>query len=375
MQKRLLGKTGEWASLLGFGCMRFPTDSDNKTDSKKVQKMVDYAKAHGINYFDTAYVYGDGESERAISKALSKFSRDSYFLADKLPLWDVKDESELGKYLETSLERLGTDYIDFYLIHAVDKSKIELIKKFHVIDFMKKKRDEGKIRHIGFSFHDTPEVLSEMLSLYDWEFVQLQINYLDWEAFRAKELYDLLAEKDIPCVVMEPIRGGNLAKPPKAVTEMFKKVNPDMSPAAWALNFCASQPQIKVILSGMSDFDQVKENIDTLGSFTPMNGEEKKVLNDAVKYMSSLPHVYCTGCEYCMPCPKGVNIPACFREYNAYIDFENADRLKEAVKGVLAGHGPEECVKCGLCKKKCPQHFDIPALLPKLTGILKENNI
>jgi predicted aldo/keto reductase-like oxidoreductase len=372
MQKRLMGKTGEEVSLLGFGCMRFPT-KDKMTDMTKVQKMVDYAMEHGVNYYDTAYVYGDGDSERAIAQALKKYPRDSYYLADKLPLWEVKSESDMEKIFNTSLERLGTDYFDFYLVHAMDRTRIEPLKKFNVIEFLKKKRSEGKIKHIGFSFHDSPETLEEIVQLFDWEFVQLQLNYLDWKAFNAKSLYDVLCRHDIPCVVMEPIRGGSLSNPPKKVTEIFSRVNSTISPSAWALKFCASQPQIKVILSGMSDFSQVKENIETLGNFTPMGEKELSALDEAVNYLASLPHILCTGCEYCMPCPKNVYIPAIFRAYNTFVSFGDEKRLKADLENEIKDRGTENCVKCGLCKTKCPQHLDIPNLLPRFTEICNKH--
>lgn len=368
MKKRVMGKTDEWVSLLGFGCMRFPYKND-KIDMAQVQDMVDYAKSQGVNYFDTAYVYNDGESEKAIGKALRKYPRESYFLADKLPVWLVKEQDDLEKMFNTSLERLGTDYIDFYLLHAMDKTRIDTVKQFNIIDFFKRKRDEGKIRHIGFSFHDSPEVLSKIVDMSDWDFTQIQLNYLDWEAQRAKELYGILEQKDIPCVVMEPIRGGSLSNPPKTVADRFKKVNPQRSASAWALDFCASHPQVKVILSGMSSIAQVKENVETLGNFTVMTADEYAVLDDAVTYMNSQPHIGCTGCHYCMPCPKNVDIPGCFRAYNDYMTFGNKETLRNRLDVELKTSGPQNCVKCGACVKKCPQHLDIPNELLKLTDI------
>lgn len=372
MQKRLVGNTGEKASLLGFGCMRFP-EKNNKPDMAKVHEMIDYAMAHGVNYYDTAYVYGDGDSEKAIAAALKKYPRESYYLADKLPLWCVKEKADMEKIFNTTLERLGTDYIDFYLVHAMDRTRIELLKKFDVLDFLQKKKAEGRIKHIGFSFHDTPDVLRKILSLYEWEFTQLQLNYLDWKAFNASELHDVLAQNNVPCIVMEPIRGGSLANPPKKVTEIFANVNKEISPAAWALKFVASQKQVKVILSGMSDFNQVKENIETLGNFTPLKEEELGALDKAVSYLGSLPHILCTGCEYCMPCPKKVYIPGVFRAYNAFISFGNKEQLKKTSEVGLNGRGADLCVKCGLCRTKCPQHLDIPNLLPKFTKLCEEN--
>lgn len=372
MQKRVMGKTGVSTSLLGFGCMRFPR-VDGKIDMQSVQKMVDYAYSHGVNYYDTAYAY-EG-SEQAIGEALRKYPRDSYFLADKLPIWLVNDESDPDKYLNASLQRLGTDYIDFYLLHALDKNRVEKIKRLNLIEFCKKKRAEGKIRYIGFSFHDSPEVLKELVGMFDWDFAQLQLNYYDWQNQRAGELYDILEKNGIPCVVMEPVRGGTLAKPPKAVVDMFKEVDKDRSPAAWALSFCASKPNTKVILSGMSAFEQVKENIDTLGNFSGLSDKENEVLKKAADYLNSQPRIGCTGCRYCMPCPKGVNIPECFNVYNDYMTFQDLKAVKWKFENDLRDSGPDNCVKCGACAKKCPQHIDIPNELNKVAELKKKAGI
>jgi predicted aldo/keto reductase-like oxidoreductase len=373
MQKRKMGKTEEWVSLLGFGCMRFP-QKDGKTDMSQVLDMVDYAKGQGVNYFDTAYVYGDGESERSMGEALRRYPRDSYFVADKLPLWIVKEEADLEKLFNTSLERIGTDYIDFYLIHALCKDRIDLVKKYHVIEFLKKKRAQGKIKYIGFSFHDTPEVFSEIVEMFDWDFVQIQLNYVDWQDQRANELYDIITKKNLPCVVMEPIRGGALANPQKAAVDIFKKANPHRSSAAWALDFCASHPAVKVILSGMSDMAQIEDNVETLSNFTPMTKEEYKAIDDVVAFLNSQPHVGCTGCRYCMPCPKGVDIPACFSAYNGYMKLHDKRNLYYMLEIELKNKGPEICVKCGACVKKCPQHLDIPNELLKVAELRKELN-
>lgn len=369
MLKRLVGKTGEMASLLGFGCMRFP-EKDNVIEQDKVEEMVDYAISHGVNYFDTAYVYGDGKSERSISKALKKYPRDSYYLTDKLPLWICNKKEDMEKVFNETLERLDTDYIDFYLIHSMDKAKFEKMIEFGAIPFVEEKRRQGKIKHVGFSFHDDEECLKNMLDAHDWDFVQLQLNYYDWKTSKAESLYKLAEEKNVPIIVMEPIRGGSLANPPKEVREIFKSIN-DNEPAAWALKFVASLPNVKVILSGMSDFDQVKQNIETLGNFNSLDENEKKGFEKAVEYLNSLDIVPCTGCEYCLPCPKGVKIPNLFRTYNEYISFGNEEVFKTKTQGELKDYGPDLCVKCGLCKKKCPQHLDIPNLFSKYTNLCK----
>jgi predicted aldo/keto reductase-like oxidoreductase len=358
MQKRLMDRIGEWTSLLGFGCMRFPW-KDGKIDAQKVQRMVDYAKSHGVNYFDTAYVYDNGESEKAIGKALQKYPRSSYFLADKLPSWEANEPGDLEKIFNTSLERLGTDYIDFYLIHALEKKRLEDVKKLNIIDFLKKKRAEGKIKYIGFSFHDSTEVFREIIDMFDWDFAQIQLNYFDWKFQHADELYEILAEKNVPCIVMEPIRGGRLINLSKEVSDIFKEANSRKTPAQWALDFVASHPQVKVILSGMSNLKQVKENVKTLSNFTPMTQTEYDAIEKAAAYMQSQPQIRCTDCHYCLPCPNDVNIPGCFWHYNEYM-LSKSEQIKDKYLDMAKSGGPDKCVKCGLCATRCPQHIDIP---------------
>lgn len=368
MQKRLIEKMDEWVSLLGFGCMRFP-QQDGKIDMTQVQKMVDYAKSNGVNYFDTAYVYGDGDSERAIGQALREYPRDSFYIADKLPIWVVKEEADLQKVFNTSLERLGMEYIDFYLIHALDSNNWKNSKKYKAIEFCQKLREQGKIKHIGFSFHDTPEVFREIVDSFDWDFVQIQLNYLDWDSQRAKELYAIIEEKNLPCIVMEPIRGGSLANPPKEVADILKKANPQRSPSSWALNYCASCQQVKVILSGMSSMEQVVENVETLSGFAPFTQADYSAIDEAVEYINAQPRIGCTGCRYCMPCPSGVNIPGMFTAYNDYMRLGDRTRLDYVLNIENADSSEDKCISCGACVEKCPQHLDIPSELSKVTGI------
>lgn len=364
MEKRIIEKIGAKVSLLGFGCMRFPL-KNNSIDMAKVQEMVDRAYESGVNYYDTAYVYGDGDSERAIGKALSKYPRESYYLADKLPIWKVKNQDDLEQIFNTSLERLNTDYIDFYLLHSMDKDHWDSVKNLKALEFCMKKKDEGKIRYLGFSFHDTPEVFHGIADAYDWDFVQIQLNYYDWQAQRAKELYKIIEEKGLSCIVMEPIRGGGLANPPKEICDVFAASGQN-SPSSWALRFCASLPRVKVILSGMSDISQVSDNLKTLSDFKPLSDEEYKTIDRVVGLINSKPTVKCTGCRYCMPCPCGVNIPGCFEAYNEYIKLENKFALKWTLDNELKNKGPQQCIKCGACMKKCPQHLQIPDELLKL---------
>lgn len=375
MEKRVMEKLGSEVSLLGFGCMRFPMNGDGY-DMAQVQEMIDLAYENGVNYYDTAYVYGeDGMSEKAMGEALKKYPRNSFYTADKLPFWLAKKQDDLQTFFNTSLERLGMDYIDYYLMHAIDKGNWELVKKYDVINFCKKLRDEGKIRYIGFSFHDSPELFREVVDSFDWDFVQIQLNYFDWEAQRAKELYDIINEKGLSCVVMEPIRGGTLANPIKEIKDVFKSVRPELSPSSWALRYCGSLPRIKVILSGMSNISHVKDNLSTMNNFTPLSKEEYAAIDKVVKIINAQPQIGCTGCHYCMPCPHGVDIPANFSAYNDYMKLRDKNVLKWKLNNELKDKGMDKCVKCGVCATHCPQHLKIPEELLKVAAIKKETGI
>lgn len=373
MEKRIIEKTGTEVSLLGFGCMRFPLKK-GAIDMPKVQEMIDRAFEGGVNYYDTAYVYGGGDSERAAGRALSKYPRESFYLADKLPIWAAKSEDDLEKIFNESLSRLKTDYIDFYLLHSMDKGHWDRVKKLKALEFCLKKKAEGKIRFLGFSFHDTPEVFKEIADAYDWDFVQIQLNYYDWKAQRADELYKIIEEKGLSCIVMEPIRGGGLANPPGEVKKVFADCGKN-SPSSWALRFCASLSRVKVILSGMSDASQVNDNLKTLSDFKPLTDAEYKTIDRAVKIINSKPGIKCTGCRYCMPCPCGVEIPGCFEAYNEYVKLENKAALKWQIENELKNKGPEKCVKCGACVKKCPQHLKIPDELLKFSELKEKAGI
>lgn len=367
MEKRTLEKIGAKVSLLGFGCMRFPSNN-GEINMEKVQAMVDRAYESGVNYYDTAYVYGGGDSEKAIGRALSKYSRESFYFADKLPVWEAQSADDLEKIFNTSLKRLGTEYIDFYLLHSMDKGNWDRAGKLKVIDFCLKKKAEGKIRYLGFSFHDTPEVFKKIADAFDWDFVQIQLNYYDWKKQRANELYKIIEKKGLSCIVMEPVRGGGLASPTKEVQNV-SAVGGQGSPSSLALRFCASLPRVKVILSGMSDISQVDDNLKTLSEFKPLTDADYKNIERNIEAIDSKPIVKCTACRYCMPCPSGVDIPLCFKTYNEYVKFENKAALEWQINNDLKKSGPEKCVKCGACMKKCPQHLKIPDELLKLEKV------
>lgn len=368
MQKRIIEKTGEQVSLLGFGCMRFPS-SNGRIDIAESERIIDLAYKQGVNYFDTAYVYNNGESEKVMGAALKRYKRDSFYVADKLPIWLVQKQEDLQKLFDTSLQRLGMDYIDFYLCHSMDVRNWNMIKKYKVLAFMQKLKAQGKIRHIGFSFHDTPELFDEIANSFDWDFVQIQLNYIDWDVQRAREIYQTIEQKNLPCIVMEPLRGGGLASFSDDVSSVFKQAAPGRTIASWALRWVAEKPRVKVILSGMSSYLQVEDNLNTLSDFVPLSGDENAVLQKAVRLINARPQIGCTGCRYCMPCPKEVDIPKNFAVYNDYMKFSGNKDFQRAYAGDLAAAAAEKCVKCGACVKKCPQHLQIPDELEKVLAI------
>ena len=370
MQFREFEKLNVKASLLGFGGMRFPV-KDGKIDRELAQQMIDLAYENGVNYFDTAVFYHGGESETFMGEALSKFPRESIFIADKMPPWQMNSKEDVEKTFEGQLKKLKTDYFDFYLIHGIGRNSIPKIQEYDIINFLEKKRAEGKIKYLGFSLHDTPEALSELLELHNWDFVQLQLNYVDWEVIRAKGNYELLVQKDIPCIVMEPVRGGSLHNFSGKTKEVFTNANPDATLASWAIRWVASLPNVKVILSGMSALEHVKDNLETCSNFKPLTSDEYNVIEEALEIINQAPTVPCTACKYCMPCPVGVNIPENFLYLNEYIKYENLGHLKWRCNAQLKKEEKSsECIACGKCSAKCPQHIDIPAELEKMTKLL-----
>ena len=363
MEKRLFNKLGFETSLLGLGCMRFP-QKNGKIDLLETEKLVDACMAGGINYFDTAYVYGDGDSENAVKRTLvERYPRERFYLANKLPMWLIPEGHTPQELLETSLKRTGVTYFDQYLLHNLNQENWEICKKENLVDFIFAKKAAGAVRNAGFSFHDTPEVLHEILDAADWDFVQLQINYYDWEtAQRAKEQYEMVEARGIPCIIMEPVRGGSLASPHPDVVSLLTAAAPKASPASWALRFAGSLPNTAVVLSGMSDMAQVTENLRLFGQFQPLSIAETELLQQAVSILESLPLIPCTGCNYCKGCPKGVRISSAFEAYNSCLRFDQMADLRARIQSC----GIADCIECGKCEGHCPQHIAIPKELKRV---------
>ncbi|MDR2835896.1 MAG: aldo/keto reductase [Bacteroidales bacterium] len=363
----------EKISLLGFGCMRLPLiENTNKINEILAKEMFDYAINHGINYFDTAYMYHEHQSEEFVGKALSKYPRNSFNLATKMPVIFVESEKDVERIFNEQLKKCKVEYFDYYLLHNINLEHLGKIEKYKIYQQIKQKQKEGKIRHLGFSFHDNIEVLKETIKRYEWEFAQIQLNYFDWEQQKAKEQYEILTEKEIPVIIMEPVRGGSLAKLPQEAELILKTVSPDKSIASWAIRFAASLPNVITVLSGMSNFEQVEDNIETISNFKPLTENERKILLKALEAYRKAATIPCTACRYCMDCPSGVDIPKNLSIYNSYLvrKSENNPMSKFLFEMECRILKKEElysnCIKCNLCLNKCPQHINIPQWLNKI---------
>lgn len=348
----------EEVSYLGLGAMRFPMN-EKGIDFDQVNQMVDISLEKGINYFDTAFVYGD--SELAIRECLVKrHPRESYKLADKLSIWVPKKKEELQSFFDSQLERCGVSYFDYYLMHAIDNQKMSMIDNFEAFEFMKSLKERGLVKHIGFSFHDTPELLEEILINHpEMEFIQLQINYLDWKTIRSDECYKIAVKYNKPIIIMEPVKGGTLATMPTNVEKILKDASPDKSIVSWAFRFFDELDNIMCVLSGMSDKNQLLENIEIFDTITPFTDAEHKALDEGLVELSKISSIPCTGCKYCIECPKDINIPAIFGIYNQYKRFpENAWNSGMAYRTNITVKA-DECIECGKCESHCPQFIKI----------------
>lgn len=358
MEKRVFQTVNEEVSLLGFGGMRFPV-KDGEIDYELSCKMIDIAYKNGVNYFDTAYPYHDGKSELFFGKAMKKYDRKSFFLATKMPLWTIKSREDAERIFNEQLDKLQTDYIDFYLFHAVDKGRWEQIKELDLISFCEEKIAQGKIRHLGFSFHDEYDVFEEIITARKWDFVQVQLNYIDEREQAGLKGYELAKKLDIPVIIMEPVKGGTLAVLPDEVDKIYKDFNPDVSTASWAMRWCGTLDNVKLILSGMSSEEQVLDNLKTFSNFAPLNNEEQELVKKVAQVLLSREKNPCTDCRYCLPCPAGVNIPANFDRWNKYHVYGNKENAVKRWTDFKDEEKAKNCIGCGLCETKCPQKINI----------------
>ncbi|MFR7991171.1 MAG: aldo/keto reductase [Anaerovoracaceae bacterium] len=352
---------GKKLSKLGFGTLRLPEKRKGELDFGQIQQMVDCAMEGGVNYFDTAYSYGNEQAEKALGQALSGYPRESYYLADKIPTWKCREKSDVGKIFDEQLRRCRTEYFDFYLIHSVKEHRYEDIEKFSVMEYLKEEKERGRIRHIGASAHCGPDLLRKMLASYEeLEFIQLQINYMDWEYFQAGELYRIAEEFEKPVFVMEPLRGGMLADPvSREARRILDEAGTGASYASLAMRFVAELSAVAVVLSGVSDLSQLKENIRIFAN-PVLTQRERQCVRKAVSALQADILIPCTSCDYCSGCPAGIPISQIFKTYNeaAAWDFHRPWKSLSGQYRTFSKNG-RDCIRCGKCQSHCPQNIPI----------------
>lgn len=415
MTYRTNPSTGDKVSILGYGCMRWPTlpapDSNgNIIDQEQVNALVDYAIEHGVNYFDTAPVYVQGQSERATGIALSRHARNTYYLATKLsnhrvaPSDDPNEVYAAGVAMyKNSLQQLQTNYVDYYLLHSIGGgSGIPLFNQRFVdcglLDFVKKEREAGRIRNLGFSFHGDVAVFDHCMQMHDsgeckWDFVQIQMNYLDWTHAKltnernvnAEYLYGELAKRNIPCTIMEPLLGGRLSNVPQHVVSSLKQREPLNSIASWAFRFCGTYPDVLSVLSGMTYMEHLQDNVRSFAPLKPLTDDELNYLEEMAGVMATYPTIPCNKCNYCMPCPYGLDIPSILTHYNKCVNEGNLpqsskdENYSKARQAFLVGYDrsvpklrqASHCTGCNQCSPDCPQRIDIPAEMKKIDSYVE----
>ncbi len=391
METRTYQHTGKPISLLGYGTMRMPKIEPDKDDInyEEALALIDYAYQHGVNYFDTAYMYHGGKSELFVGDALSRYPRDSFYLADKLPGWVVGDggPAKAKAVLEEQLGKCKTTYFDFYLLHALGNQD-EFDRIFlndGVLAYLDEEKNAGRIRNLGFSFHGSVAFFEYLMKLRKWDFCQIQCNYLDWDNQNAKELYRLAEEYGVQLIIMEPVRGGALVNLCEESVDILKTAEPEMSVASWAIRFVASLPNVLCVLSGMSNLEQVQDNVATMTDFRPLTDADYTTLRHAIHAYMKKGSIPCTACRYCFECPKGIAIPEIFEVYNRAAAEEQlpysvgitGEELELRARAFLAAYDeiPAEkqasaCIRCGKCAEHCPQAIKIPDKLREIDGMV-----
>ena len=399
---------GDKVSILGYGCMRWPMtrnqDGKDVVDQDAVNRLVDYAIEHGVNYFDTAPVYLQGQSEKATAVALARHPRESYFIATKLSNFSNWTRENSMLMYRKSFENLQTDYIDYYLLHSIGGGGIKHFNERYVdngmLDFLMEERKKGKIRNLGFSFHGNKECFDYMMGLHEtvhWDFVQIQLNYVDWRHATgnntdAEYLYSELHKRGIPSVIMEPLLGGRLSKVPDHVAETLKTRNPGESVASWAFRFAGTYPDVLCVLSGMTYMEHLQDNLKTYSPLRLLDEQELEFLEETAQLMMKYPTIPCNDCKYCMPCPHGIDIPAILLHYNKCVNEGNVVRAasdenyRKSRKAFLVGYDraveklrqADHCIGCNTCVSHCPQNIKIPMELQRINAYvehLKQDNL
>ena len=350
---------GNRVSLLGYGCMRFPTDDAGNIDEARAEALLLRAYEAGINYFDTAWPYHSGKSEPFVGKVMSKLPRDSFYLATKLPIWAIDSLDKAREIFDTQLEHLHSEYVDYYLLHALDEEKWEKCLKLGIVDFLVEQKRLRRIRNLGFSFHAPYAVFNRIIDHRRWDFCQIQLNYMDTEHQAGLQGLAYAEAKGIPCVIMEPVKGGTLASLPEYASAPLKAAAPQSSIASWAFRYLAGFDNVRVILSGMSSEEQLEDNLGTFSPYIPLSDHEKVALDEAIAALKSRPNNGCTRCKYCMPCASGVEIPRIFSIWNEYQRYQNDAMAAKDYKDIPPFGRAQCCIRCGKCEAACPQKIKI----------------
>lgn len=395
MTYRTNSVNGDKVSILGYGCMRWPMikDSEGKDiiDQETTNRLVDYAMEHGVNYYDSSPVYLQGQSEKATGIALSRYPRESYYVATKLSNFSNWTRENSITMYRKSLENFQTDYIDYYLLHSIANADVFKMRYVDngMMDFLMEERKAGHIRNLGFSFHGSKEGFDELLAYHDkyhWDFVQIQLNYLDWKHAGAEYLQQELDKRGIQSVIMEPLLGGRLSKVPEHIADRLKERNPSGSVASWAFRFAGTHPGVLCVLSGMTYMEHLQDNLKTYSPLVPLTEDEIKFLEETADLMKKYPTVPCNDCKYCMPCPYGIDIPAILLHYNKCVNAGEIaksiedENYKKARRAYLVSYDravPElrqadRCIGCNQCSSHCPQRIDIPREIHRISRYIED---
>lgn len=379
MKYRKFGKLDWKVSALGFGAMRLPILGNDaaKINEPEAISMIRYAIDNGVNYVDTAYVYHRGNSETVVGKALQNGYRKKIKLATKMPTWLVKSQQDMEKYFEEQLKRLDIEYVDFYLLHGLDAERWTKLTDMKVLEWLTKKKEEGKIKHLAFSFHDEYAAFKKIIDDYDgWTMCQIHYNYVDSHYQAGTRGLKYAASKGLAVVIMEPIAGGRLATtPPPEIQAIWDKAEKKKKPAEWALQWVWNQPEVSVVLSGMSTMEQVKENVRSAGRSAPgsLTEKELKIINLVAKKYAQFGYVGCTGCRYCQPCPEGVNIPTIISLYNEYFMKDRNDEIKKKYwEHITPESQAKRCARCGKCEEVCPQKLPVRDIINRAAWLFEQ---
>ena len=369
---------GVQPSLLGFGALRFPVNSQGQVDEAQVSEMIDRAMKGGVTYYDTAWPYLNGESEPILGRILSKYPRESYCLSTKLPCYELNSKEAAAERFHMQLQRLQTTYFDYYLLHMLNKDTWKKAVSLGMVELMEEYKEKGLIRHFGFSFHDSYEVFEEILNSRNWDFCLIQLNYLDTDFQAGLKGYQLAEQKGIPVQIMEPLKGGLLARLSPEVAEPLLACDPNASMASWGMRWVASLSNVGVVLSGMGAMEQVVDNLNTFQTINPLSEQERMAVEETAKRLRERLKNGCTGCRYCMPCPAGVDIQSSFQVWNNMAIDQDKALTKRNWGAIAPENRPDQCYGCGRCERICPQHLPIRSHLKLVTeqveAFLNEKN-